>query len=150
MNMTIKQHADHWINASSESIKDMDASLRSKRRMLALFSGHQAIEKILKALLAAQDKQIPHIHKLTILASQCGLRLDAAQQAELAEITGFYIATKYTSVKSQFQQICTPQYVNTWAKIVRNWRRTLKQQTLLARSEAKDKAPAAHPENTFL
>jgi len=50
--MTIKQHIDHWVNASGESIKDMDASLRSKRRMLALFSGHQAIEKILKALFA--------------------------------------------------------------------------------------------------
>ena len=148
--MTIKQHIDHWVNSSGESLKDMEASIKSKRRSLALFSGHQSIEKILKALLAAQNQQILHTHKLTALAFQCGLKLDHLQQAELTEITGFYIAAKYSSVKSQFHLQCTPQYVDTWAKIVRNWRKHLKKQVLQIRAQVINGTPATYPESTFL
>ena len=64
MSMTLKQHVDHWVNSSEENMKDMSAALRSKRRANALYSGHQALEKILKAVLAAQNKEIAHVHKL--------------------------------------------------------------------------------------
>jgi len=148
--MTVKQHVDHWVTSSGESLKDMEASIVSKRRSLALFSAHQSIEKILKALLAAQNKQIIHTHKLTSLAFLCGLKLDHIQQAELTEITGFYIAAKYSSVKSQFHQQCTPQYVDTWAKITRTWRKYLKKQALQERANVISGTLAAFPENTFL
>jgi len=75
MSMTIKQHVDHWINSSDENTKDMAAALKSKRRVNALYSGHQALEKILKAVLAAQNKEIAYIHKIEGLADLCGFKL---------------------------------------------------------------------------
>jgi len=150
MSMTVKQHVDHWVSSSKESRKDMEASIKSKRRTLALFSGHQAIEKVLKALLAAQNLQITHTHKLTSLAFLCGLRLDNSQQAELIEITGFYISTKYSSVKSQFHQLCTPHYTDVWAKIIRKWHSHLLYQVAQARAKVKNGTLAVYPEKTFI
>ena len=71
MSKTIKQHVDHWISSSDENIKDMSAALKSKRNVNALYSGHQAIEKILKAILAAQNKEIAHIHRIERLTDLC-------------------------------------------------------------------------------
>jgi type II secretory pathway predicted ATPase ExeA len=45
--MTRKQHVDYWLNGSSESIKDMQAAIKSKRRAIAMFCGHLAVEKML-------------------------------------------------------------------------------------------------------
>ena len=87
---------------------------------------------------------------MSMTVKQCGLKLDHAQQAELIEITGFYIAAKYSSVKSQFHQQCTPQYTDTWAKIIRNWRKHLIHHVAQARASVNNRTPAAHPESTFI
>jgi len=83
MSMTIKQHVDHWINSSDENMKDMSAAIKSKRRENALYSGHQALEKILKAVLAAQNKEIAHIHRIERLTDLCGIIITDVERVEL-------------------------------------------------------------------
>ena len=58
MSLTLKQHVDHWVSSSAESLLDMEAAINSKRRMNALYCGHLSVEKMFKALLAARDTQI--------------------------------------------------------------------------------------------
>jgi HEPN domain-containing protein len=147
--MTIKQHVDHWVSSSDENMKDMAAALRSKRRANALYSGHQALEKILKAVLAAQNKVIIHIHKIERLTDLCGFVITDAERLELARITGFYINTKYSSAKSKFRQSCTPQFTIESAAIIRKWHKLFKKQALHIRSALPDRTPASHPEDTF-
>jgi len=150
MSMTIKQHVKHWINSSDDSLKDMRASIKSRRRSLAMFAGHQSLEKIFKAILAANDVQIVYTHDLVKLAQSCGYIINAGQQTELATISGFYIATKYSSVKSQFQKQCTNQFVDTWSAIIRKWQKIIKQHVEQLYGTLPDKKPANNPENTFI
>jgi len=150
MSMTIKQHVKHWVNSSDENMKDMRASIKSKRRSLAMFAGHQSLEKIFKAILAAYDVQIIYTHNLVKLAQSCGYALNAGQQTELATISGFYIAAKYSSVKSQFQKQCTIQFVNSWSVIIRKWQNTVKQHAEQLYKTLPDKTPASNPENIFI
>jgi HEPN domain-containing protein len=149
MSMTIKQHVDHWISSSNENMKDMTASIRSKRRANALYSGHQALEKILKGILAAQNEQIIYIHKIERLAELCGFALTDSNRLELARITGFYITTKYSSAKSKFRESCTPQFTAEQVAIIRKWYRLFKKHALNIRASLPNNTPALYPENTF-
>ena len=92
--MTLKQHVDHWISSSDESEKDMRASHKSGRYLNALYCGHQSIEKVFKALLAARNIQIVHIHSVVKLANKCNWSLPPVPLAELVSIDQFYIAAK--------------------------------------------------------
>ena len=82
--MTRKQHVDYWLHGAAESMKDMRAAIKSKRRSNAMFCGHLAVEKMLKALCAVRSKTIYREHNLLKLAKESGLTatLTKAQQEE--------------------------------------------------------------------
>jgi len=88
MSLTLKGHVDYWIKLSSESLFDMRAANRSGRRTNALFCGHLAVEKMLKALCAVRCVPTDQIwgHSLFKLANVAGLwaELTTTQQTELA------------------------------------------------------------------
>jgi HEPN domain-containing protein len=149
MSFTIKQHVDHWISSSNESVKDMNAALKSNRRLNAVYCGHQSIEKIFKALLASKNIQIVYTHKTAKLASLCGLGLTQKQIDELDAIDQFYIASKYASAKSKLYALCTPQYTKQWIDIIRNWHRHIKQQVITERASLPNNIPAMYPENLY-
>ena len=113
---------------------DMRANLKSKRRVAALFFGHLAIEKVLKALCAAKCTAIPYDHKLLKLAKEAGLVLSQEQELELGVITSFNINARYDDYKHRFHQLCTPQYTAMWASKINSWYKYLKPLVLQARA----------------
>ncbi len=128
MSFTAKAQVDYWLKLSKESLLDMRAALRSGRRMNALFCGHLAIEKILKALCAVRRVPSSQIwgHSLVILTSKAGFTLSNIQVMELGTITGFNLAARYDDHRRQFAKLCTLQYTKHWAKIIENWYAFLK------------------------
>ena len=126
MSLTAKQHVDYWTKSASENMADMRANLKSKRRVAALFFGHLAIEKMLKALCAAKCTAIPYDHKLLKLAKEAGLILSQAQELELGVITSFNINARYDDYKLRFHQLCTPQYTAMWASKINAWYKYLR------------------------
>ena len=144
MSMTIKQHVDHWLASSEESLRDMRAAFKSGRRMNAMYTGHLAVEKIFKALLAAQDEEIIYTHNLVTLAKRCGLSLTAAQEAELVTLNEFNIASKYASIKSAIYKRCTSKYTATWSAVIRKWQKAIKQEVVQIRAKLPDRTPASH------
>ena len=145
MSMTVKQHVDHWVSSSEESLRDMGAALKSGRRMNAMYTGHLAVEKIMKALLAAQDEEIIYKHNLVTLTNRCGLTMNAAQESELVTITEFNIAAKYASVKSKIYKKCTPKYTAAWSSVIRKWHKAIKQEVIRLRAALPDRKPASYP-----
>ena len=127
MSLTAKQHVDYWLKGSSENMIDMRSNLRNKRRVAALFFGHLAIEKMLKALCAAKRTVIPFDHKLLKLAEKANIVLSQAQEMELGVITSFNISTRYDDYKLRFHQLCTPKYTSIWAAKISAWHKYLKQ-----------------------
>ena len=138
MKMTLKQHVDYWLKLSNDSILDMRAAYRSGRRTNALFCGHLAIEKTLKAFCAVRLVPAQNIwgHSLFKLASSAGLweQLSATQQTELATITTFNIEARYDGYKRHFAQLCTPPFTKQWVAVIETWYSNLKQQILTERA----------------
>ena len=149
MSMTLKQHVDHWISSSDESSKDMRASIKSGRYLNALYCGHQSIEKIFKALLAARNEQIVHIHSIVKLANKCKWSLPPAPLAEILSIDQFYIAAKYGSVKSQLYAQCTPLFAKQWTSTMRKWQTFVKKQVLIERATLPNNTVTTYPEAIY-
>lgn len=126
--LTRKQHVDYWLHGASENIKDMRAAIKSKRRAMAMFCGHLAIEKMLKGLCAVRDFEVWRDHKLLNLTDNAGLTdlLTDEQLEELAIITSFNIEARYDDIKKRFNDTCTPSYVAEWSKKIITWHRYLK------------------------
>ena len=146
MNLTLKGQVDYWVKLSSESLLDMRAALRSGRRTNALFCGHLAIEKVLKALCAARYVPSNQIwgHNLIKLSDIAGLWVvcSASQQVELATITTFNIQARYDDYKRQFNLLCTKQYAEQWVSIIEKWYADIKNIVTQERALLPNKIPA--------
>ena len=141
--MTRKQHVDYWLHGATENMKDMRGAIKSKRRSNAMFCGHLAMEKMLKALCAVRGKTIYREHKLLKIAKEAGLldTLTTSQQEELAIITGFNIGARYDDFKMRFQATCTSQYIAEWSKKITIWHKDLKKIVLQERALLPNYAP---------
>jgi len=141
--MTRKQHVDYWLHGAAENMKDMRAAIKSMRRSNAMFCGHLAVEKTLKALCAVRGKRIYREHNLLKLAKEAGLivTLNIAQQEELLTITGFNIEARYDDYKLRFHAICTPEYANIWSKKITTWHKDLKKIVLQERAALPNNVP---------
>ena len=126
MGITVKQHVDYWLKGSAANMIDMRSNVKNKRRVMALFCGHLALEKMLKGLCAVRNIQIVQIHKLADLADKAGLHLSLTQRGELISITGFNIAARYDDFKMIFYKQCTPQYTAIWVKCINAWYKQLR------------------------
>jgi HEPN domain-containing protein len=145
MSMTAKQHVDHWLKGSAESMKVMRGNIRLKNRTFAMFAGHLAIEKMLKAVCAVRRISIPTQggkgHNLSYLALQCGLSLTPEQSKELETIRAFNIEGRYDDYKLRFHKLCTEQYVSTWSSVIEAWYKALKTQVEKERAFLPNNSP---------
>ena len=127
---TVKQHVDHWLKGSAEAMKTMRTLLNKNNRIYAMFFGHLAIEKMLKAVCAVRRTPIPTAgakgHDLVYIAGKCGLILTPQQIIELTTIKAFNIEARYDDYNQRFHALCTPQYVKTWTAVITAWYKYLK------------------------
>ena len=141
--MTRKQHVDYWLHGAAENMKDMRAAIKSKRRPMAMFCGHLAVEKMLKGLCAVRGVNIQREHKLIKLAKECGLdtTLTFDQREELQIITNFNIEARYDDYKMRFHATCTTQYVVEWSNKSTIWYKYLKKVVLHERMALPNNVP---------
>ena len=141
--LTKKQHVDYWLHGASENMKDMRVTLKSKRRTMAMFCGHLAIEKMLKGLCAVRGISIKRDHKLLNLAKLSKLidTLTEEQEDELINITSFNIEARYDDFKQRFNETCTPQYATEWSKKITIWYKHLKKAILKERATLPNNMP---------
>ena len=134
--MTVKQQVDYWLKLSKDSILDMRSALRNGRRINALFCGHLALEKMLKALCAARYVPSTDIwgHNLLKLAKDANYILNATQSAELNSINSFNISARYDDRKQSFAKICTTSYAKQWSIVIESWYARLRIEILRERA----------------
>lgn len=101
----------YWLTEAEEALQVAGHLVEKADYSYALFFGHLAIEKMLKALYAAKiQEHAPPIHNLLRLARGIGLDLDETHTDALVTITAFNIEARYPDVKRAFRQKCTPEY----------------------------------------
>lgn len=104
MNTELKQ----WLERVDYDLSTAKAMLRARKYLYAAFMCQQTVEKALKTLLAAQNKEIIITHNLRKLALVAGLadELDNSKIDFLERLTPFAIKARYGSYKESLSEIC--------------------------------------------
>jgi HEPN domain-containing protein len=101
----------YWLQSAAYDLETGKTLLRSKKYPYALFFGHLAIEKLLKALVVKHTaSHAPHTHSLAMLASKSGLEIPDEIFDQLAEFMEFHTEARYPDTKMEFYQKCTQEF----------------------------------------
>ncbi len=85
-----------WVDQAYYDLDTAKAMLDSGRYVYVVFCCQQAVEKILKAVIAkATGEMPPRLHNLMQLAERAGLKPDAQQTLLMRELSELYVQSRY-------------------------------------------------------
>ncbi len=86
-----------WIDRAVYDIETADAMLETGRYLYVIFMCQQAIEKVLKAILSLQDKDVIPIHNLAKLAKTAGIldQMEEEDKVGMDDLSAFYLNARY-------------------------------------------------------
>lgn len=110
--MTKQDHINYWIKTSENDLSSMESNFESGKYDWALFIGHLALEKILKALWVKNngDNFPPKIHNLLLIAEKTEFTPSEEQKVFLNRANNFSLETRYPDYKFEFYKSCTKEY----------------------------------------
>ena len=109
--------AQYWIDEAEEALTILQHLFERADYSYALFFGHLAVEKLLKAAYVLQKKEhAPPIHNLPRLARMTGISLSPERREQLAMITSFNIEARYPDLKRSFRNKCTREFATEQIK----------------------------------
>lgn len=109
--MELDRTKTFWLEEAEEAKRVAEHLFEKKDYSYALFFGHLAIEKLLKALYVSRKaEQAPYIHNLLRLAESIELSLTDEQRDDLIRITAFHLESRYPDEKRSFRNKCTRSY----------------------------------------
>jgi HEPN domain-containing protein len=101
----------YWRDEAEEALTVLDHLFEKGDYSYALFFGHLAIEKLLKAAYVLHKKEhAPPIHSLSRLARMGGISLSPERREQLVLITSFNIEARYPDLKRSFRNKCTREF----------------------------------------
>jgi HEPN domain-containing protein len=85
-----------WVEQGLYDLETARAMLQSGRLLYVPFCCQQAVEKVLKGLVAkTTDEMPPRTHNLMQLARMAGLQLDGEQALLMRELSEYYVHSRY-------------------------------------------------------
>lgn len=107
----MKRAITYWREEAQEALQVAGHLFEMRDYSYALFFGHLAVEKILKALyVVKKNEQAPPIHNLVRLAEAAGIALDAPGKEALIKITTFNLEARYPDETRSFRKKCTEDF----------------------------------------
>lgn len=104
----------YWLESSNYDLDTGATLLRSKKFPYALFFGHLAIEKLLKAMVVKHTgEHAPFSHSLGMLAARTGVDFPEGVMDLLAEFMEFHTEARYPDTKMEFYQKCTREFAQS-------------------------------------
>lgn len=118
----------YWIKEAEEALTVSEHLFEKKDYSYALFFGHLATEKMLKALYVDKKKEhAPPTHNLQRLAREAGLSVDEEKNQRLLLITSFNIEARYPDIKRSFRKKCTEEFTLEQMQVIRETFQWLKE-----------------------
>ena len=101
----------YWLEGSEYDIGVAEAMFQAEKYPYALFIGHLALEKLLKALVVKNTGQhAPHTHSLPFLASKTTLDIPEETERRLARFMEFHLEARYPDERKEFYKKCTKEF----------------------------------------
>ena len=105
---------DFWMEEALEALQVAEHLHEKEDYSYALFFGHLAIEKILKALyVSKQHEHAPRIHNLVRLAELSAISMTESRKDDLVKITAFNLESRYPDEKRSFRKKCTKDFTKS-------------------------------------
>lgn len=87
---------EQWAEQARYDLDTARAMLDSGRYLYVVFCCQQAVEKMLKAVIAERSGQCPpRLHNLLRLAEHAGVELDRSQTVLMEDLSRYYIQSRY-------------------------------------------------------
>ena len=126
--LDIENIKSYWISEAEDALNITRHLFETKDYSYALFFGHLALEKMLKALYVHNcKKHAPPIHNLQRLAKLAGLSLDEDKIEKLILISSFNIEARYPDIKRSFREKCTEEFTSDQIQIIKEIFKWLKE-----------------------
>jgi len=104
----------YWLTGAKYDLGVATAMLKAKKYPYALFMGHLALEKLLKALVVKQtEKHAPFTHSLPYLVEKSGVKSPEHIQVRLREFMEFHFEGRYPDANRAFYRKCTKDFTAT-------------------------------------
>jgi len=102
---------EYWKEGAKYDLETAEGLLKIERYPYALFMGHLALEKLLKAyVVKATDEPAPKSHNLPYLAQKANLNLPDDIMDRLGEFMEFHLESRYPEEQHSFYRKCTLEY----------------------------------------
>lgn len=97
----------HWIERAEYDLETSKVMLDTERYLYVGYMCQQAVEKLLKAIIAQQNKENLPIHNLNRLAEIAEIKnlLNIEQSNFLAELTPYCIEARYGDYKESLSEV---------------------------------------------
>jgi len=127
--LDVEEIKAYWFAEAQEALEVADHLMEKGDYSYALFFGHLAVEKLLKALYVVRRREhAPPVHNLFRLATAAGLEPDEVKVDALIRITAFNIEARYPDVKRAFRKKCTAEFTSREMQLIKEvfqWLRSL-------------------------
>jgi len=107
----MERFVSHWVERAEYDLETAKSMLDTGRYLYVGYMCQQAVEKILKGIIAQQNKENLPIHNLNRLAQVAGIEndLNAEQFNFLAELTPYCIEARYGDYRESLSEIINEQ-----------------------------------------
>lgn len=129
MEFDVEKTITYWRKGATYDLSVARAMFKAKKYPYALFMGHLALEKLLKALFVKNTKtHAPITHSLPLLAEKSKLSPPDSVKLKLREFMEFYFEARYPNEQKAFYAQCTRAYTSKNLKEIRKVFQWLKKQ----------------------
>jgi HEPN domain-containing protein len=98
--MDIDEQVEYWRTGSAEDLAAAESLIEKGHLRHGLFVAHWALEKMLKAHVTRQTRDMPpRIHSLPRLAVTAGLKLDGERMDFLREFGAYQVEGRYADAE---------------------------------------------------
>jgi HEPN domain-containing protein len=110
----------YWFRGAKYDLGVANALFKAKKYPYALFMGHLALEKLLKAFVVKQTKKhAPFSHSLPYLAEESGMEIPDPIRIKLREFMEFHFEARYPDAHQVFYSKCTRAYTAARVKEIK-------------------------------
>ncbi|MFH0775955.1 MAG: HEPN domain-containing protein [bacterium] len=120
MEFDVEKTIAYWLKGAEYDLGVADAMYQTEKFPYALFMGHLALEKLLKALVVKTSREhAPYTHSLPLLADKITFEIPQETKKKLVRFMEFYFESRYPEEQKNFYKKCTRGFTGDGLKQIK-------------------------------